>query len=483
MGLLSRIGTSKWSAALNRFRKAQSGNVTVMMGLTAIPFLLAAGSAVDYERAVNAKHSLQTALDTAALYGAQLATVAGDSDDDSNTSMTAKAQNYIDANYSAQGDAALKSFTMKNYSDRVEVTGTITLKTWFMSLGGISSLDIVSTSMVKKAGINLEVSLVLDNTNSMNTKTPPSAPNTPIVDLKAAATNFVNTVMPTTQGQFYTKIAVVPYNNSVNLDTRAVAARGPVTAGTSTTPGSATYSFTGCQNSSCSSTTPFSLPITNCVTERTGAQAYTDAAVASNPVGRGYLGSANGCTVTPMIPLTTNAKTLTDAIASMTAVGSTAGQVGIGWGWYTLSPTFGLWTGESVPSGYDKLTTNDFTKKVKKIMVLMTDAEYNSASYNGVITGLPTVSGSGGYNDHINKAPNNGDSYVQSNAMCQSIKNSGVEVYVITFQLDTSVQKRVDLANNCATDSAHVINAANSSDLNAVMNTLANTIIALRIAK
>ena len=90
-----------------------------------------------------------------------------------------------------------------------------------------------------------------------------------------------------------------------------------------------------------------------------GAQAYTDAAVATYPVGRQYGANINPCSVTAYLPLSTNSTTLKSTINSMVAANYTAGQVGIAWGWYTLSPNFGLFTGESVPAGYDKLTTTD----------------------------------------------------------------------------------------------------------------------------
>ncbi len=235
------------------------------------------------------------------------------------------------------------------------------------------------------------------------------------------------------------------------------------------------------------------FPITNCVTERVGAQAYTDAAVSMYPVGRAYQGSGNGCTVTSFQGLTTNKTALTTTISNMVAGNSTAGQVGIAWGWYSLSPSFGFWSGNSVPAGYDKLTTPDLTQRVKKVMVLMTDGEYNSAMCNGVITGndpvlgspgnpyYQSVVGSGSPVDHIGCAPSNGDVYTQANSVCSAIKTSGVEVFVITFQLDTSYANRVALANNCATDASHVVNADTTS-LDAAFSNIANQILAMRLA-
>jgi Flp pilus assembly protein TadG len=468
---------SKLVLGFKRLLSNEKGNTAIVVGMATVPLMLILGSAVDFENASNTHTELQSSVDTAALYAAALT-------DTSNDTLTQKAKPFFDSNFKSNGGAATPTFAVTNNGDSITATASVSVSNSFMILAGIPTTTVGATSVVKKAGVNLEVSLVLDNTGSMNS-TNPQTGNSAITDLKAAAAKFVSQVMPTTQGQFYTKIAAIPYNNGVNLGSQAVTARGATLSGTSTNPGYDNYTFPGCSNQSCNSTNPFTIGITNCVTERTGTAAYTDASVATYPVGRGYLayqGTNNPCTVQQMVPLTTSASTLTSTINAMVAGGSTAGQVGIAWGWYALSPNIGMWSGASVPAGYDKLTTTDMMSKVKKVMILMTDAEYNSAHYNGVITGAPTVSGSGGYADHINQPATNGSVYSQSASMCGAIKASGVEVYVITFQLDASYSQRVDLVTACATDSKHIIDADTTS-LDSAFGTIANQIMAMRIAQ
>ncbi len=451
----------KFGSFFKRWLKNDSGNVSMFFGFAIIPVILASGSAIDFERIADAKTKLQASVDSATLYAASL-------NETLDTVLKTKSQPFITANYIHDSDITLTSYTSHNAGDNIVGTAEISVKTWFMGLFGISRMIVNSQSMVKKSGINLEVSLVLDNTTSMA--------GTPIANLKTAAKNFVTKVMPTTQGQFYTKIAAIPYQNGVNLGSTASSARGPIQTGTSTTPGYQNYSFTNGDGNS------KTLAITNCLTERTGPQVYTDASFALYPAGRAYMGGNNPCGVQQLVPLSTTAATLNTTIDNMAAGSSTAGQVGIAWGWYTLSPNVGIWSGTSQPAGYDKLTTTDVMTKVKKIMILMTDAEYNSANANGVITGNPTVSGSGGSSDHINLAATNGDSYTQSASMCAAIKASGVEIYVITFQLVKSIQKRVDLVNNCATDASHILDADTTS-LDVAFNGIANSILTMRVAQ
>src|SRR5262249_4910272 len=117
-----------------------------------------------------------------------------------------------------------------------------------------------------------------------------------------------------------------------------------------------------------------------CVSERTGANAATDAAPgAGQYLGFNYASPSNPCdTGVGVIPLTTDTSALHTRINGLQAAGSTAAQVGVAWGWYTLSPTFGLWTGSSAPAAYNQ-------QRTQKIAVLMTDGAFNSAYCNGVI--------------------------------------------------------------------------------------------------
>jgi Flp pilus assembly protein TadG len=474
--MLNAIKTLKLRKRVKRFASNSRGNVAMMTGLTAIPLIIAGGSAIDYERAINAKTELQASLDAAVLSAAT-------SNSNDMQALTTDSRKYLEANYHGTKDATIKSYeiTEGDTTGTLKATGVVSLNTWFMATVGIYSMDVKATSQAVHAGsgrsINLEVSLVLDNTGSMNTMDG-SSPNTPIADLRIAAADFIDDVMPATQTTYFTKVAVIPYNNSVNMGSmaNALAARGGYLTGTSTTPGYQNYKYSSASGGT------VTRAITQCVTERTGSQAYTDANVSTYPVGRQYGANVNPCSVTPYLPLSTNATTVKNTINAMSAGNFTAGQVGIAWGWYTLSPTFGLFSGESVPAGYDKLTTTVPENRVKKVMILMSDGEYNSSYVNGVFSAQNSYYGNYG-SDSLNLPPTNGDPYVQATAVCSAIKNSGIEVYTIAFQLNASYPKRVALMQNCASDAAHVLNASNSSQLKNVFKSLAQSLSTMRLLK
>ncbi len=446
-------------AKLKAFRKDQSGTIMQMAAFTVVPMLLCAGAAIDTVRVSYTHQKFAASLDAAAL-----AAAAADQSV-STANLKILARKYIDNNFADPDQISITAFDLVNTTEKVVVTGTARVKTALMMpimLAGVDYVDVKLSSEVVKNGSHVEVALVLDNTGSMG-------PN--MTALKSAAKKFIDKVVSPVQTPYYSKVAIIPYSMGVNLGTRANAARGTPTAGTNTVPGWASYTF---KNSDSNANRTHN--ISTCVSERTGTQAYTDASVTLFPVGRAYPPSGNPCITAQVLPLTSNIANLKTSIDSMSAGGSTAGQVGIAWGWYTLSPNFGLWAGESVPASYT-------APKTRKVMVLMTDAEYNSGYCNGVISGVPHYNGSGSAVDHINCAPTNGTAYVQSKALCLAMKQSGVEIYTIEFELITTIPARVALMNDCATDSSHRITASNAAELTAAFEKIAGSLTSMRVSK
>ncbi len=442
---------------LKAFRDNQLGTTSSILAIAAIPMFLGAGAAIDMARVNEASTHFAAALDAAAL------AAAADTTGKTEAELEVLARAYLDQNYRDSEVKKILTFDLKSYPDRIEVTGTTRVKTTIMGLAQIDYVDLELEAEVIKAGSSIEVSLVLDNTGSM-------ASGTKMASLKAAAKNFVNTVVWTGSTPYYSKVALVPYSMGVNVDTYAAAARGPITAGTSTTPGSTNFTFTNMNGNS------RTYAISTCVSERAGTTAYTDDAISSTTrVGRVYLPSSSSCLNSKLLPLTNDKAVLNARIDAMSAVGSTAGHVGVAWGWYTLSPTIGLWSGSSLPAAYG-------TEKLKKIMILMTDAEYNTNYCNGVRSNTST-SGSGSTDTHINCSAPNGSSWTQAKALCAAMKLKGVEIYTIEFELDTSIAARVDLVQSCATDSAHRFNAANETQLNAAFQAIAMNLLDLRVSK
>ncbi|MGE3930944.1 MAG: ubiquitin-activating E1 FCCH domain-containing protein [Hyphomonadaceae bacterium] len=215
--------------------------------------------------------------------------------------------------------------------------------------------------------------------------------------------------------------------------------------------------------------------ISSCVSERTGPQAYSDAAPAIALVGRNYPADNNPCPAASILPLTSNQTELTNRINGFQAAGSTAGQIGMAWGWYMLSPNFGsMFAGEGRPAPYGQ-------RDVMKIAVLMTDGAFNTTYCSDVIS-RDAGSGSGNASDHINCNATNGDGFDQAEQLCTAMKNAGVTVYTIGFDVgnDPDVTR---VMRNCASSTAQAYSASNGAQLRAAFRSIALSITQLRLSR
>lgn len=219
--------------------------------------------------------------------------------------------------------------------------------------------------------------------------------------------------------------------------------------------------------------------VSDCVTERTGDDAYTDAAPSTSPVGLNYPSTSGstlaGCRSSgAFIPLTDSKTTLTDKIATLDTDDSTAGQIGLAWGWYMLSPNFSyLWPDDkNKPKAYG-------SENLAKVMVMMTDGEFNTANCNGVNSKDYGAATSG---DRINCNATNGNPWTQADNLCANAKKRGVTIYTVGFGTDLDGTD-ADHLRKCATDAGHAYLAASGDDLKKVFAQIAKSIALLRLSK
>lgn len=225
-----------------------------------------------------------------------------------------------------------------------------------------------------------------------------------------------------------------------------------------------------------------------CVSERTGTHAYDDVAPSVAYVAPNYpnypdsllepwhSGYNNPCLDDEIVPLTSDKSLLTNRINALSATGSTAGQIGVAWGWYMVSPNFGyLWPTDSQPAAYGE-------EELQKAVVIMTDGEFNTIYADGVVA-QNSGSGSGGSNYKINKNGDNGvDAFQQAQQLCSAMKANQIEVYTIGFDIGGSTTIE-DFLNDCATDVEHAFIAEDGDQLKQVFRAIALNISRLRLAK
>lgn len=221
--------------------------------------------------------------------------------------------------------------------------------------------------------------------------------------------------------------------------------------------------------------------ISNCVTERVGTSAHTDDAPATSYIGRDYPGGDGlvACNTSNMItPLTSDRSALTTAIDNMSINGSTAGQIGAEWGWYMVSPNWASQWPDDInrPKAYG-------TSELVKVVVLMTDGEFNTAHCNGVTAENYAV-GSVPTNDRIDTsvctpaaAP-----FTLAQNTCTAMKQKGVVIYTVGFQLNTALEGDEFLAA-CATSTSHAYLASTNEELRENFKEIATSITKLRLSK
>jgi Flp pilus assembly protein TadG len=523
-GTMTRLGV---------LAKDESGNVAMLFGLAAIPFFAVGGMAVDFSRALDVQTKLGAALDATALaLGAEPGL--------SQKQAEAKAKAYFKANYPDSALGSPSDLSISFTAATVSISATATVDTLVIGiLPGWEELTVSSEVEVQRNSTNLEVSLVLDVTGSMGgskivdlrdaatklvdilvwddqsvyTSKIALVPYSMGVNVGAYADQVrgplvsglknitgatkANPVVITSNGHGFTngqRIYISNVNGMTQLNDQFYTVAG-VTANTFQLKTLANanvdgrnysnYSSSGrayCGFPGCTSQTFVNMlgnakrhNSSTCVSERIGAHAYTDAAPTSAFVGYNYPPNSSSCPTAQILPLTSNKTTLKTNIAALPASGSTAGQIGIAWGWYMLSPNFGyLWPAASRPEAYGD-------DELLKISVIMTDGQFNSPYCDGVIA-QDAQSGSGNSDTKINCNATNGDAFDQAAALCTNMKDRGIIVYTVGFELGAN-QEAIDVLASCASQPSYAYVADDGDALIKAFQDIAIDISNLRISR
>lgn len=391
-----------------RFAGDQAGNVAIIFALGLLPITVCAGAAIDFRMAQNLTAAMQSASDTAIVSVMSSRYLTDEQ----------RAQRAKDLYRSNLAKATLSA----NVTPDVSVAnglGTISsrfdMPTSVLRVIGISTLPVKAKSTARSFARRIEMSLMTDITGSM---ADPVSGSTKIAGLKLAARDLLEIILPDDMPAGSARVALVPFANYVNAGTYASAATG--LAPTRVNAGKV-------------------LDLITCVTERTGKDAYTDAA----PGPLAYIGaSANGNTANnynstggcmrsgsgsssalpAVMALTDDRASLLATIDGYTPSGSTAGHLGTAWAWYALSPNWNnVWSLGSPIASYSD-------SSAMKVAVLMTDGEYNTQ-----------------YASAGSKA--------QALALCNGMKAAGITVYTVGFGLDahnSSDAAAIDTLSKCA---------------------------------
>lgn len=476
---LKRIFSSTAQSARARtFSRDAGANVAVIFGIALVPMIVGVGASVDYAGTLNVKSKLQSALDSGLLSVAVDPTmVVGGSPGCANTTScdhragdaVRDATRAYYANYRGLTPTVV---TTNGSQPTVQASATVTMPTNMMKMFGTPSITITVRSEVKRAGSGAaEVALVLDTTGSMA--------GAKLTALKSAASTLISTILP--NGSSPNKIGIATFDQFVNVSTTYRNASWISGATDYSTPapdycytswsdityGPPVWTPSTCNNDGASydcsywysppiyggTSTQVCSPQTNtytwsgCVGSRNYPLDLTDSVTSANPV-PAMMNTSCGQALTR---LTNDPSALQSQISALSAYGETYIAPGLLWGWRLLSPNAPFADGAAYGAK-------------SKYLVLMTDgANTHSASYPGH------------GNFDIADANN------VTSQTCAAIKAQGIKIFAVAFMVTDSAI--VNVLQSCASAPINYYTATTTADLNTAFQSIASSIMSVRLSK
>jgi Flp pilus assembly protein TadG len=193
-----------------------------------------------------------------------------------------------------------------------------------------------------------------------------------------------------------------------------------------------------------------------------------------NSTGMSYQKGPNaGCTLQPVIRLTTDGSTIKASIDNMTAIGETNIPMGLIWGWHAVTP--------NLPFG-DGTAYN--TPHTRKIIILMTDGENtnfdsgdaNDSHYGGLGFAWQRL---GSITETMSEAQRTQALDGRLSILCTNMKAKHVEIYTIRVEVSSGSST---LLQNCATSADKFYDVQNVATLGVAFDAIAGSITNLRIS-
>lgn len=431
-----------------KFRRNEGGQFAAMFAVCASVLVAAVGLSVDVARLVSAKSQLINALDAAVTSTARDITRGKVDKEDATAMVRAFLEANLDGKRLTTSNVVLNDVSIDPNTSEISASATTKVNIMFPIFGRpkVQNVNVDIAALYSERIV--EVSLVLDVTGSM-------FDNNKIGDLKVAAKSAVKSFLE--NGSDNTRVAITPYSFGVNaggLKNQVRDLRG-------------------------------NIPADGCSTERRGPQMFSDASPTAAKVTRADVfnfydvnrgttstRSVWACPDVPVQPLTRDAKALNSTIDRLEPVGATAGQIGIQWGWYMLSPNWkSALPVKSEPAAYGNAATD-------KYLIVMTDGMFNSEASGLANTSIPAHPGVSLASGRL------------ALSYCAAIKDRGIKVYTIGFDLknagnltqQTEVKR---MLNDCATtpvgSETTFYNAENGAELKKAFDDIAARIQTLRL--
>lgn len=198
--------------ARTRFRSDESGSLTIFSLFLFVMLLTIAGMAVDMVHQERNRVAMQNTLDSAILAASSMSQ---ELDAESLVKEYVQKAGFDPDTVTVTPTDTYSGSGAGLYSRQVDVSTTVSTNTMFMSMMGVTSLNTPVGGSAIESSENVEISLVLDISGSMND---PSADvtKTKMEALQEAAKSFIDAVFETNDPQ-KVSISIIPYNQQVYL--------------------------------------------------------------------------------------------------------------------------------------------------------------------------------------------------------------------------------------------------------------------------
>lgn len=449
------------------FAGDRRGNFALIAAAVAPTLVMSVGFGVNVAQSYQLRSSLQNALDAAVTSTARDLTTGKTLPGDANASVTGFLAANTDAKFSVQKSFVLDSLTVDRTARTISATASADVAIAF-PLFSMLAPHVRVDSAALYSDKSVEVAMMLDVTGSMK--------GGKISDLKTAATNAVTTLLGSQDpARPRVRIALVPYAEAVNvgkLSTSSVfvertggpdlppAIDDPISAGAGSRPD-------------------------DCATERKYKDGTADATddgptkQRTNNAGKIYLAKVNRddrlevCPTAAMIPLTADKSKLVASIDGFRADGVTAGNIGVQWGYYMLSPK---WRATVSSAGLGNGPADRDDRRLAKVAILMTDGQFNTAF--------------AGFDPKQNARRVRGaQSRSHAQALCDNMKSDGIQIFTIGFDLDNRSMSATErneakaVLKNCASATKNYFEAATGKELDSAFQEIAGNIEALVLTR
>lgn len=188
---------------MRRMLRDERGNIALMTALLAVPVIGLMGAAVDFARYTSLRMEMESAVQASVLAAASLSQ-SGNTD----TVVAEFLDQIKDSPYVDDIDFEVTRNERYLTSRQISVRASGKIDTLFLRIFDIDELSVVSEASAQQSVDNLEVALVLDVSGSMG--------GSKIRDLRDAASNFVDEIFDASDPDTVS-MSVVPFAASVNI--------------------------------------------------------------------------------------------------------------------------------------------------------------------------------------------------------------------------------------------------------------------------